>query len=517
MGPLKSKTPLPPHTEEDEEDVESELSDGSPHSGGGKKKSASPHVNKGMHDVQFSPFANQKVVNPYGSGVPTSQSPTRDTKRAKPNSKYLFADHGIMHINDLDEEYLTDLGFGLDVQESVIFSCTTLLQDYSPPNLSQKHISYLTKLDSLSPVDFVDWYTNFCYEMDRHNIGLVPFDAIMPKWLHVGLCLPGVGGTRYLQMSGPLFMVLKSVLPQDNLTIKECMAMYMGKNQDGYRFLYTVMSRSLPVFCAKKSLSPPTWMDHKNVTMLAKHFDVYFRFNAKRGAYFTPSDKSLLFLDAIEEHSLLPMTTTLKHQINAFLETLDEFAEEEREFPVHLSLAGIVSTLVDTKSPVTTSIRFASSNATISQLSVETGGILQGAEMHATISNRGSARKGGRRAPKPRRPSSDVVCRACQKTGHEESTCRALGQLIILAKRLESLDPAVKKKVLDSYKAFYKRPAPAVASLTSVREFEQFCAERDISEEYALNHYNWDAFCAGDGSDSEFEDAVSSPDGDTSE
>jgi hypothetical protein len=55
---------------------------------------------------------------------------------------------------------------------------------------------------------FLDWYTHFCFDLKRFFICLVPFDAIVLRWSYVGLCLPGVGETRYMAMGQALFLFL---------------------------------------------------------------------------------------------------------------------------------------------------------------------------------------------------------------------------------------------------------------------------------------------------------------------
>jgi hypothetical protein len=71
-----------------------------------------------------------------------------------------------------------------------------------------------------------------------------------------------------------------------------------------------------------------------------------------------------LFLDSIQEFSLVGLIASLKGSIQVFKDGLDEFDEGDTPLPTHLTINGIVTTMSTTTSPITTSLNYASSNAT---------------------------------------------------------------------------------------------------------------------------------------------------------
>ena len=56
---------------------------------------------------------------------------------------------------------------------------------------------------------FVDWHSAMESELlMTSNVGLLPFNAITINYQYVGLCIPGVGEKKYLEMARVLYVLV---------------------------------------------------------------------------------------------------------------------------------------------------------------------------------------------------------------------------------------------------------------------------------------------------------------------
>jgi hypothetical protein len=199
--------------------------------------------------------------NPYLNNRVTGTSPLRDNKRGQANAIYLCGTRGVFNSDPnelLVEDFLTTLGFPMNLHADIVDRFRDLVTDWERPDVNPKYVTTsFRKLDTtFSPESFVDWYTHFVYDLQRYDICLMPFDAIVLRWSYVGLCLPGVGEIRYTAMGQALFSILDKVLPSNNHAVSDCIVSLLGFRHDGYRLLHLVMTRTLPVFCPSKPSSP---------------------------------------------------------------------------------------------------------------------------------------------------------------------------------------------------------------------------------------------------------------------
>jgi hypothetical protein len=432
---------------------------------------------------------------------------------------YLCGERGVYNSDPnelLVDDFLTTLGFPVNLQADLVARFRDLVEDWTRPDVNPKYFTTsFRKLDTaFSPESFVDWYTHFVYDLQRYDICLVPFDAIVLRWNYVGLCLPGVGEIRYTAMGQALFSILDKVLPSNNPTVSDCVVSLLGFRHDGYRLLYLVMSRTLPVFCPSKPSSPPVWDDTPSVPQMAKLWNLYYRFNVKKGAYFSPIERGLLFLDSIKDHSLVGIVASLKGSLQSFCDSVEEF-DSLPPLPEHLTIDGMVQTITTTTSPVTSSMGFARANKLVPLLETPASRAditipnIQGAEFLSAnaTSTRQPPNLRGRRNPAPR-VGNGLVCRACLRKNHEEVTCRDLAKLLILTNRIASLPATLKKKILDNYYKHYgAAPSPEIHR-SYAQQLESFCLDRGISEDDLVRCYDWDYYCDPNPQDGEG-DAVS--------
>ena len=224
--------------------------------------------------------------NPYNRGISVAHSPLNSPNPIirRMNNLYLCGQSGVADSKYMDMEFLTYLGFPMDIHEDIVASASELFTDWKTPVINPKYIDSLKSLDSLEPANFVDWYSHLRIDLPRYNIAVVPFDGIVLKWGALGLCLPGVGETKYMAMSQPFFSLLERLLPMSDPVVLQCYHAYGGIQHDGFKFLHSVMSRTLPVFCSALPAVPPDWTKLHDVSLMLKHWLLYFRFQSKTGS-----------------------------------------------------------------------------------------------------------------------------------------------------------------------------------------------------------------------------------------
>ena len=93
------------------------------------------------------------------------------------------------------------------------------------PILTSRHFK---KLESLHPVDFVEFYAYLSNALLNYHVGLLPFDAIALNDGYVGLCLPGVGEQCYLQMTKEAYRVFEYVFPSEHQAVKVAVRKHGG-------------------------------------------------------------------------------------------------------------------------------------------------------------------------------------------------------------------------------------------------------------------------------------------------
>lgn len=229
-------------------------------------RSTSPTPNYGWRGS----LCNTGAYNPYASqGIMLGSSPLRG-KRGPRNAKYLVGIMGIQAPEELSEQLLTELRFGIDIQQGVCMNTFDLLDRFMHPDINPKYVASFTKLEELTPELFIDWYTTLQFDLRRFNIGLMPFDWLVKEWAYLGLSYPGVGETRYLLMAQALFRLLDRLLLLNDTIVKECHTALVGMTQDGFQLLDSIMARSLPIFCASIPNHPPTWEQYTDVAQMAK-------------------------------------------------------------------------------------------------------------------------------------------------------------------------------------------------------------------------------------------------------
>ena len=385
----------------------------------------------------------------------------------------------------------------------------------------------------------------------------MPFDAIELNYGYVGLCFPGVGERRYLQMTTEAFRVFDYALPHDEPSVQVASRKHGGHKPDGYRFLWDVMCQSQPVFATFVPNNQPVWHNADDDILLhAKRWIAYFRFEAKKRSYATDVQKSQLFLRSIHDPTLLGTIKSLEMAI------MTHEAQTKSQFlPNHLLIQQLADSLTLTKQPIDLELTYAASGNHFQQSRAPAHGsithtahtqpihVMQGSipTINMTDSRRRSdrsspsdaSRDGSRRSHRSRdgsRRSSDssrqrradrpllqqseklrtasIVCEACFGRGHEATKCWALARALITGQFIQrNLRSDVLKSVVEAYRE-RSQPAHAPRSNNFCRSvLNNYCQETGLSASEICNQFDWESW-ANDATEplSESEDSLSDTD-----
>jgi hypothetical protein len=402
------------------------------------------------------------------------------------------------------------------------------------PDINPKYYTGFNRHEELNTEDFVDFYKHLTIKLRRFGIGLMEFDVVQPKWMHVGLTYQMVGEIRYVQMAEELFNLLQKTLPMTDPVVNQAYTTLEGDNHDGYKLLRLIMGKSIPAFCSYKTSIIPKWSQYQDVARMSKLWKLHFRLAAKKGSSESPVEQSLQFLQSLQDPILAPHITSIRGQIQAFVDGIDEFDDDENALPTTLTIDGITTTLTQFPTAIDSSITYARSNHTtfedLSDDEVELNfqGSASASTTTSTRSRDNRSRGGNRNSTDNRRKTTgrrastgetaDVTCRGCHKKGHQEVDCRELAKWIIISNNVKKLPDRQRKKVMENYYKFYSTapPSPSI-SRSCVQQLRNFCSSRSMTTEQVVNNFNWDGYVAYEGTDGDEGFETAPEDGEDSE
>jgi hypothetical protein len=166
----------------------------------------------------------------------------------------------------------------------------------------------------LEPETLVDWYDDMESElMMISTISLMPFDAIVINWQYVGLCIPGIGERRYLEMARVFWRICEKTLPRDEDAVRNAFKINSNRGRDGFRLLWDVLIRSQPAFNPTRTFPKPNWQTSRDISTLAKRWILYFRFMGKTPdvGFLSDTEQSTYFLRSIQEPALMSQAQSL--------------------------------------------------------------------------------------------------------------------------------------------------------------------------------------------------------------
>lgn len=327
---------------------------------------------------------------------------------------------------------------------------------------SSKHLSNL-KLEDFSLRSVVNWYERLVHVCESHHIALVPFNAIQFSKGLLGLCIPGLGSERFVDMASALCTVLALLLDGAPSRVT-MMVRTTEKSHNGYDILWRLLGLYVPGFDDTRTIDRPLWSaSNGDAIDFADAFDLYFRLCAKANLFYSDLTRSRLFLEGITDPSL-------KAIVDAFLVALDTeppYLGKEGQLPPKLCMPELAITINRRTAPDDTQHQIGpfyaparinnlahptrALNNDDDDLSVASNpGHIQGYRVYAMArspsatnpsnTHGDSPRKGYPRTTDPSRRRSPetqtVSCKACGRPGHTASTCHFLAQSVFMQKYL---------------------------------------------------------------------------------
>ena len=497
--------------------------------------------------------------NPYSTG----RTPLTDRDLCQANDFYLGGRFGKDDGDELEALYDV-LNLPKNWFPNVLYTFIRVLQEEETPYLNDKEIKNLPRLANLEPETVVDWYEDMESElMMISTISLLPFDAIVINWQYVGLCIPGIGERRYLEMARVLWRVCEKTLPRELEAVRTAFKVNTNLGRDGFKLLWDVLIRSQPAFNPSKAYPKPTWYNSRDVSTLAKRWILYFRFMSKSPdvGYLSDTEQSTYFLRSIQEPSLISQAQSLLVSIINENQLVPIMNRGRAQLPTHLKIPAMADTLAQTIQPIENDLDFAPTANLTQQMAVyghyphlqppfglgtlgqpspypnhgpispymtastpiaafanqhvmQGGTEITDAAGNWTERRRGQQKKDGKprdrdgaKTPdKPPKPK--VVCEACFVRGHEAVNCWALARALLTQSFIRNLvDKSILDKVKENYKQRFQPPEHARANKMCQDLLWSYCVDNKVTAEQVCTQMNWGGLANGR-NDSDAEDEV---------
>jgi hypothetical protein len=434
----------------------------------------------------------------------------------------------------------------------VLYTFIRVLEEEETPYLSDKEIKNLPRLANLEPETVVDWYEDMESElMMISTISLLPFDAIVINWQYVGLCIPGIGERRYLEMARVLWRVCEKTLPRDLAAVRTAFKVNANLGRDGFKLLWDVLIRSQPAFCPSKAFVKPTWYTSRDVSTLAKRWILYFRFMSKSPdvGYLSDTEQSTYFLRSIQEPTLISQAQSLLVSILNENQLVPIMHRGRAHLPTHLKIPALADTLAQTIQPIENDLEFAPAanltqqmgiyghyptlqptfghgtigqplpspfhgplspymmasppiNAFANQHVMQGGTDITTAAVNWTERRKSQQKKDGKPRESPKTPDKPakpkVVCEACFVRGHEAVNCWALARALLAQSFIRNLvDKSILEKVKENYKLRFQPPEHARANKMCQDLLWSYCVDNKVTAEQVCTQMNWEGLADG--------------------
>jgi hypothetical protein len=174
------------------------------------------------------------------------------------------------------------------------------------PNITEilKQIATWDKLSDLSPLGWQDFYTKIWRYSIKWRIALIPFEAINLKYecQGHGLCVCGLGLSRWKKMGDALFLILEYLLPSTNAIIYTTMTSLANakSSANGYELLWILLKEFIPMFDPTTPAPFPSWPTLGDIFYFGRLVMMYCDLARHRGPSFTDAMISKLFLSNVK-------------------------------------------------------------------------------------------------------------------------------------------------------------------------------------------------------------------------
>ena len=389
----------------------------------------------------------------------------------------------------------------------------------------QKSLKLFPVLDSTSTSDMVDFYDRLQETAADHLIALMPFDAILLRFGFEGLCVPGLGVTKYARMGKALMELLPRLIP-GSLSPQVNAALYSVRyeSNNGYDYLWRILELAVPGFDPIVTVQLPVWADCGDIFHFAQEYILYFRLQSKLNFHYDDRTQSGIFLRAIQHTDFADTVTTLQTQVNTFREF------DEGYLPNHLRLHGLATSIhqnsmsrhrdianprvrrIDGGPPMVQGL------PRIFRFERQRGDDRRSGYGHrggdGSERDRGAGTPGGfdarppRDRDRPRRPRgqlsnpdrnrrpflADVQCDACKRVGHVAKHCDMLATAICIERYMKKvLSPSARDAIESDWLTRWKEKLGNPTS-TPRQVLRAYVENLDITVAHLDDEMDWDVW-----------------------
>ena len=401
----------------------------------------------------------------------------------------------------------------------------------------QKQISGWDKLSDLTPTGWQAFYKKLRRYSLRWKIALIPFEAINLRFecKGHGLCLCGLGLSRWRRMGDALFLILEYLLPTTDQRITTAIETLANATltANGYELLWVLLKEFIPMFDRTIPSQLPSWPASDDIFQYARLITMYCDMSRHSGSRFTEAMKSRMFLRGVQG-KYIPIANQFRALVRSYCPGKDGVTRNLAPLPRELTIMELASSLVEevaeAPSTATTSLAFRShvpsltstTPSHLSSLTPTTGPSNNNEESSSRPSHiqgfvaslartRGPR---GRSAPNPasrpprqqQQPRHAAVCEACGKFGHPASRCDMLAMAIFVNRYSRNRDNATALRDIEARWVERNKPHLPRDERTPRTILANYCAEMEFSEEQVDYELDWDYLHDPSGAEEPFDE-----------
>ncbi len=207
----------------------------------------------------------------------------------------------------------------------------TLQSGPSVERILKQELTVIPKLSKGMAKDAVAFYKWLQQVLVVYLILLMPFDTICLSNNYEGLFTPGLGTEVYAECWVAVLELLPRPLPTSDLEIQATISAVRNSSHNGYDLLWWVLALYVPGFNPTIPIAQPVWTRNSSILDFSQSHLLYFHLQAKKNTYFTPRDRTNIFLCAIAPSEYADIVTTLQTTVDAYCHP-----EDDRDLPENL-------------------------------------------------------------------------------------------------------------------------------------------------------------------------------------
>jgi len=188
----------------------------------------------------------------------------------------------------------------------------------SVDRILEKGLTVLPKLRDPDARTTVAFYERLQQVSAAYLIPLMPFDAICLRNNYEGLFPPGLGTNAYAECCAAVLEVLPRILPATNTEVGALISAVSNASRNGYDLLWRVLELYVPGFDPTVPIAQPTWSRDTTILDFCQCHLLYFRLQAKKQVFFTPRDRTNIFLRAVAPSEYADVVTTIMTSVDTY-------------------------------------------------------------------------------------------------------------------------------------------------------------------------------------------------------